>query len=139
MAGPGLVVKLNERRCIGCGLCEENAPDVFRMGALVAHVLSESVQSELQDAVSTAVRDCPVNAISLIPESGRFPDDHHQETKDEEYGGEIREYQRKQRNSTNDDHVETNDTESLERTEHDFAVVSHDPDNNQHPGSIPGA
>jgi len=95
MAAPLLIVKVNERRCIGCGLCEENAPEVFRMGDLVARVVVDSVPHALIEEVTTAVRDCPVNAISVLPDSGRFPHDHHEEAKDEEHGGEIRQYQRK--------------------------------------------
>ena len=108
------------------------------MGDLVAHVVVDSVPDGLKEEVTTALRDCPVNAITMIPDSGRFPHDHHKEAQDEEHGGEIREYQRKQRHATNDNHIETNDAERLERTEDYLAIVGNDSDDDQHPGRISG-
>ena len=64
------VVKINDRRSIGCGLCEENSPRVFGMGDTIAYVRIALVGADLIEEVSVATRDCPVNAISLLPESG---------------------------------------------------------------------
>ena len=138
MAEARLIVKLNDNRCIGCGLCEENSPDVFGMGDVIAYVRVQIIPSDAAETVETAARDCPVNAISILPESGRFPEDHNQERKNEEYRGEIREYQRKQRHAGDRDRVETHDSERLKRAEHDFAIVSNDADDDEHPSGVSG-
>jgi ferredoxin len=53
-------------RCEGHGLCEQTAPDVFRLddeGEL--HVTDEEVDPERKSAVAAAVRVCPVAALKV--------------------------------------------------------------------------
>ena len=92
--GDAYLVRLNDKRCIGCGLCEENLPDVFAMGEFTARVRRELVESDHSEELHIAARDCPVNAITLLLQSGHLPDDHHEEREDEEECGEIRQYKR---------------------------------------------
>ena len=50
--------------CTGCGLCVDNAPEVFEMGDDdVAHVKLDAVPEDLADDVKEAAGDCPVEAI----------------------------------------------------------------------------
>jgi ferredoxin len=52
--------------CIGCGLCAETCPEVFRMaedGLAEAH--QEDVPAEAQDSATEARDNCPVSVISL--------------------------------------------------------------------------
>lgn len=52
-----------EDSCTACGLCVETCPDVFQMGLDIAEVVSNEVPPELEDAVSQAAEECPVEAI----------------------------------------------------------------------------
>ena len=52
--------------CIGCGLCEGTAPDVFALGDEgVAEVIVDEIPEELEDDVQQAADDCPVGAIEV--------------------------------------------------------------------------
>jgi ferredoxin len=54
-------------RCEGHGVCEQAAPDVFRLddgGSLV--ILQEDVPAELEGRVEAAVRACPVAALRAV-------------------------------------------------------------------------
>lgn len=52
--------------CIGCGNCEEECPDVFRlMEDGIAHVINESPGEELYGCIRDAEDSCPVDAISI--------------------------------------------------------------------------
>lgn len=53
--------------CIGCGLCEDTCPDVFRLeDDGCAHVLTESPAHDLYADVREAAEICPVDAITLV-------------------------------------------------------------------------
>ncbi|TPQ23406.1 ferredoxin [Streptomyces sporangiiformans] len=55
-------------RCEGHGLCEQTAPEVFRLddeGEL--HLTHEDVAPEDERAVAAAVRVCPVAALKVQP------------------------------------------------------------------------
>lgn len=55
--------------CIGCGLCEETCPEVFRMGNDgIAYVIDRDPAPETYGDVQAAVELCPVSAISIAPE-----------------------------------------------------------------------
>ncbi len=52
--------------CIGCGLCEDACPEVFRLGEDdIAYVLTDPVPHELYGDVNDCVEICPVTAISI--------------------------------------------------------------------------
>jgi ferredoxin len=62
----GIVVDLE--RCEGHGLCEQTAPEVFRLddeGEL--HLTRDTVDAEHESAVAAAVRGCPVAALKVQP------------------------------------------------------------------------
>lgn len=52
-----------ESTCVGCGLCEQTCPEVFKVeDDGLAHVVGNPADcSNLQDAVD----QCPVNAIKV--------------------------------------------------------------------------
>jgi ferredoxin len=51
--------------CIGCGLCADVCPEVFRMMEDgYAHPIAEQVPHEEYDCVREAAEVCPVEAIS---------------------------------------------------------------------------
>lgn len=52
--------------CIGCGICEGDAPDVFSLAtSTVAEVIMDPVTPEFEADARTAAGDCPENAISI--------------------------------------------------------------------------
>lgn len=55
--------------CIGCGLCEQECPDVFRLGEDgVAYVLTDSPPLETYEDVRACAEICPVSAIAVAAE-----------------------------------------------------------------------
>jgi ferredoxin len=60
---------IDREACIGCGLCEDICPEVFRMGDDgIAYVLDENPAAEAYIDVQDAVETCPVTAISITAE-----------------------------------------------------------------------
>lgn len=52
--------------CLGCGICETVAPDVFQLGPdAIARVLLEEIPANLQAATREAMDQCPEQAISI--------------------------------------------------------------------------
>ncbi len=58
-------VKINEEKCIGCGLCPALAPEVFTMKYDQGKAVVENQPSELTDEVQSAADSCPVKAIEI--------------------------------------------------------------------------
>lgn len=59
-------VEVDPRRCCGYRLCVEAAPDVFEISAVgKARLLVDTVPSEWHDAVRSAARECPQDAIRV--------------------------------------------------------------------------
>lgn len=58
---------VDESTCIGCGICEGIAPDVFQMEDGVSKVIGD-VTEDNQASVQEAVDSCPVDAITLEEE-----------------------------------------------------------------------
>jgi len=56
-------VTVDASTCVGCGLCEQACPEVFKVeGDGIAHVKAQSCnQHDLKDIAS----QCPVNAIQV--------------------------------------------------------------------------
>lgn len=52
--------------CIGCGLCEDICPEVFRLGDDgIAMVIEEEPEAELYGTVRDAAESCPTDAIAI--------------------------------------------------------------------------
>lgn len=52
--------------CIGCGICEGDAPDVFSLASsAIAEVIMDPVESEFEADARMAAEDCPESAISI--------------------------------------------------------------------------
>ena len=52
--------------CIGCGTCEAECPEIFRLGDDgVSHVIVENPGEDLYGCVRDAMDACPVQAISM--------------------------------------------------------------------------
>lgn len=57
--------KVDQDTCIGCGLCAEICPQVFRMEDDKAVVYVAIVPQTVESDCETAAEDCPVTAISV--------------------------------------------------------------------------
>ena len=55
------MVKVDQDKCIGCGLCAGMCPETFAMGASGK---SEVVKEETTDCAKNAAANCPVEAIT---------------------------------------------------------------------------
>lgn len=52
--------------CIGCGLCAEICPEVFRMNDDgLAEVYTDPIPDDFQDSAQEAADNCPVSVISV--------------------------------------------------------------------------
>ncbi len=51
--------------CTACGLCVDTCPEVFEMGDEVAQVIADPVPEALEDKVTQAAEECPVEAIII--------------------------------------------------------------------------
>jgi ferredoxin len=51
--------------CIGCTLCAQTCPEVFRMEADKAVAYVATVPRNVEDAARRAADDCPVTAIII--------------------------------------------------------------------------
>lgn len=53
--------------CIGCGVCEDACPEVFRLAEDgLAMVIAEEPPAELWGDVRDSADMCPVDAISIV-------------------------------------------------------------------------
>ncbi len=116
-------VFVDQKRCIGCGLCEETLPSTFSMGDYTAHV-SNPVSESHVEGLQIAARDCPVEAISYAEkELVDLPGDEDQEGNNVEERGEIGEYKRKHRDFSEGDKIEADDSNRLQSGEYDLTIV----------------
>jgi ferredoxin len=56
-------VRIDADLCTACGLCTDDAPEVFTMGDDVAEVVLADVPAGQEDAVKDAADSCPSEAI----------------------------------------------------------------------------
>ena len=62
-------VKVDEDLCLGCGICEGLAPEVFSMAnEPFAEVLVDPVPEEYEEAVLQSIEECPEEAIFIVEE-----------------------------------------------------------------------
>ena len=56
------MIKVDSDKCIGCGMCAGICPETFQMNA---DNKSEVINAEVTDCAKNAIKNCPVEAISL--------------------------------------------------------------------------
>lgn len=70
--------RVDPSRCIGCGLCPEILPDVFRIphhkGVAVAYD-QDGWKPDKADKLEAAAANCPVRAIIIDPDEPVFGDE----------------------------------------------------------------
>ena len=55
-------VRIDEDACTGCGICEDNCPEVFEVND-VARVKENTDFNKYEEEIKEAVEDCPSEAI----------------------------------------------------------------------------
>lgn len=56
-----MMIKVDEKKCIGCGSCEAICPEIFKMNKGKAEVKSQKNPPCLKEAIES----CPVEAIKM--------------------------------------------------------------------------
>jgi ferredoxin len=56
-------VSISAEACIGCGLCVNDHPDLFKMDGDKAVPKSTEVPKEKEEAAKSAANNCPTQAI----------------------------------------------------------------------------
>ena len=56
------MVKVDQNKCIGCGLCAGMCPEIFRMDA---GNKSEVIKEEVNECSKNAAAACPAGAITV--------------------------------------------------------------------------
>jgi len=56
------MVKIDQNKCIGCGMCAGTCPETFIMNH---DGKAEVVKDEVTDCAKNAAENCPVSAISV--------------------------------------------------------------------------
>lgn len=58
-------IKIDQDKCIGCGLCATVAPETFEMDYVERKAKVIKQPKKINENIRTAVDNCPVSAISL--------------------------------------------------------------------------
>lgn len=59
-------VSVNRDKCVGIGMCEVSAPEVFEVGDDgQAHVLVEEIAEADEEGVREAVANCPTESLTI--------------------------------------------------------------------------
>jgi ferredoxin len=56
---------VDEKTCVGCGLCSDNCAAVFEMDGSIAKVKVAQVPAAEEAACKDAAANCPVEAITI--------------------------------------------------------------------------
>lgn len=66
MTGGTVKVLVDQDRCVGHGMCEMKAPEVFAIGDDgVSQVLADEISADHRKAVADAVASCPSQALRI--------------------------------------------------------------------------
>ena len=110
-------------------------PDVFVVGDYTATAV-DRIGPDRLDLLQAVARDCPVDAISIVQESGDAPAHDDEKGQYEEKYGQIRKHEREDSGVPYSHNVEPNHTERFKRGEHNFTVVRNGSHDDEHPRRV---
>lgn len=58
-------IELDKNLCIGCGLCEENLPEIFKIGKYTAEIIKSEISEDYRKQIEEIIEDCPAEAIAI--------------------------------------------------------------------------
>lgn len=61
----GKKIKVNQDLCIGCGSCEQIAPEHFELNSEGKSEVKKQYDEKDKDIIEEAVESCPVDAITV--------------------------------------------------------------------------
>lgn len=56
------MVKVDQNKCIGCGMCAGSCPETFQLNL---NGKAEVIKDQVTDCAKNAAANCPVDAISV--------------------------------------------------------------------------
>lgn len=59
-----MIVKVDEDECIGCGVCEDECPEIFKVNSVSISEVIRQPEEDEEECVEAAIDACPVGAIS---------------------------------------------------------------------------
>jgi ferredoxin len=60
-----LKAKVDQETCIGCAMCENTCPEVFKLADGKSTVIQDPVAKENEADAQAAADNCPVSAITV--------------------------------------------------------------------------
>lgn len=58
--------EINREGCIGCGICADTCPEVFRMDDDNKAEAYAAITPDVVDAANEAAESCPVSVITIV-------------------------------------------------------------------------
>ncbi len=99
--------------CIGCGACEQAAPDLFRMGEYHAYLISDDIDLSREDEVRAIAADCPTGALTVKALTYAFASQHHAKSNDKKDHRQVGHNQADYRNALNNQGFDSDDAKGL--------------------------
>jgi ferredoxin len=59
-------VKVNKKKCLGCGVCDSLCPEVFKLKNGKSQVKEKANLKKHKDCIKQAIETCPVQAVIKI-------------------------------------------------------------------------
>lgn len=60
-----MIASVDQSGCIGCGMCEQTAPEVFQLRAARRRLFPEKCRPHCEEAAKEAASNCPVSVIHI--------------------------------------------------------------------------
>lgn len=56
-------IKIDEEKCIGCGMCESLCPEVFKMKDGKSYLCEKADLEKNKDCIESTIQSCPTKAV----------------------------------------------------------------------------
>ncbi len=58
-------LKIDQKKCIGCGLCANWEPNIFEIDPLIGKAKIKKQPEKISESIKSIVENCPVSAIII--------------------------------------------------------------------------